>query len=100
MRDRAKATAGSLAAQIRRATLRLERMVILRGELVGYGLRQEERERAQGDILGAAEALDRALERAYHWERKTGRRSPVIDQAIRGADAVDARAFPYYGDLL
>lgn len=63
--------------------MRLERMVILRG-----------------DILGAACALDRAKDCALHWERKTSLRAPVLDQAIRGADKADERAFIYYRDLL
>jgi hypothetical protein len=99
MRDKAKATAGSLAAEIRRATLRLERTVILRGELALCPVNMA-RSQYQGDILGRACALEDAKNRATRWEKKAGLRAHVITQAMRAANAAITRAFRYYGGLI
>jgi hypothetical protein len=94
-----KATAGHLAADIRRAVARLDRAVILWGE----------RALEDGDFSGAVfafhiqrrtDAVTMAKDRAWRWERRTGGRLHSITQAMRDANASITRAAPFLVESL
>lgn len=107
MKDKAKAKAGSIAAEIQRATVRLERMVILRGE------RAADKSSLAGaphqyDIMAAAQKVGYAKDRAY---RTYGAYSPLggprpaayphnVRRALRDANAAITRAHPLFEDML
>lgn len=97
MRDKGKATAGSIAAEIQRATLRLERMVILRGERAAddcsfaclpY----------QYDIMVAAQKVGHAKDRALaaYGGPRAAVYPYVVGRALRDANAAITRAYPLF----
>jgi hypothetical protein len=91
-----KATAGHLAADIRRAAARLDRVVILWGSPgvpVGSAPWWPHIERACSGVVWAKQ-------RALRWEKRGGHaRCLVITRALRDANASITRAGPFLTEL-
>jgi hypothetical protein len=95
-----KATAGHLAADIRRAVARLDRAVILWGGQIPEGAVLDEEGGWDGatfspQIEKACSAVVWAKDRATRWERRLGARCYAITQAMRLANASITRAAPF-----
>lgn len=95
--DKAKAKAGSIAAELQRATLRLERMVILRGARAAddcsfaclpY----------QYDIMVAARKVGHAKDRAFtaYGTPRSATYPPAVERALRDANSAITRAYPLF----
>lgn len=101
MKDKAKAKAGSIAAEIRRSTLRLDRAVALNGA------RAADKSSFAGapyaaDILLAAERVGHAKDRALaaYGGPRTAVYPYVVGRALRDANAAITRAHPLFEDML
>lgn len=86
-----KATAGHMAADIRRATARLDRAVILHRDDAAHWWPHIEQ---------ACSGVVWAKDRAWRWERRTGGRWYSITQAMRDANASITRAAPFLVESL
>jgi hypothetical protein len=95
--DKAKAKAGSIAAELQRATLRLERMVILRGARAAddcsfaclpY----------QYDIMVAARKVGHAKDRAFtvYGTPRSATYPPTVQRALHDANAAITLAYPLF----
>jgi hypothetical protein len=98
---KAKAKADSIAAEIQRATLQLERMVALRGERAAdncsfaclpY----------QYDIMAAAQKVGHAKDRAFttYGTPRSATYPPAVERALLDANAAITRAYPLTEDML